>query len=496
MVMMLCVMMFQTSAVYADTDGDAMYSLALTRYVQGDGTQAILELTETSQIYARQGQTEKQIRAWLEIARIHQLNGRYDLASEVLKTGMTSAQAAGDPRLTAWVSAYLGNLRTATGHLSEAHQLLEFSVAKARDLDDHALLVVALNHYGHYFMVQKKYPDALAAYQQSADESGDTLPAALSLTHAAMASLRLEDAGQTRTLLDLASQRLIASPDSPDRVFGLISVGQGYLVLWSQGKVNRNSVFPAAYRALKEAENTAERLNNPLALSFSCGYLGRLYEQDHRIDEAMQLTRSALRSAQQVASTESLYLWLWQTGRLHAVLGDIDAAISAYRQAVDRLESIRSDITAQVGNPVATFRNSFGSLYMELVDLLLKRSETAADSAVQQRLLSEARDRVEQCKAAELKDYYQDECMVAYRPHTTRLDIVSQSAVVIYPILLPSRIDMLISLPGRLKRVPLAVDYPTLVGEVHQFRTNSGKTHHPGIHVPCPAVIPVADSTH
>jgi hypothetical protein len=84
------------------------------------------------------------------------------------------------------------------------------------------------------------------------------------------------------------------------------------------------------------------------------------------------------------------------------------------------------------------------SVYADSDGELLKRSETASDTTSQQKLLSEARDRVEQFKVAELKDYFQDECVVAYRPHTTQLDIVSQSAVVIYPILLPDRIDMLI----------------------------------------------------
>jgi CHAT domain-containing protein len=471
MAIFLCLFIFQPTAACTDLDGDAMLSHALALYNQGDSSQAILELTKAAQTFAGQGLAEKQIRAWMEISRIHQLDGRYDQAATVLSVAMASARAAGDPRMTAWVSAYLGNLLTATGQVSEADKLLEFSTKTAKGLGDRTLMAVALNHYGHYFMSQKKYPAALAAYQQSADESGNTPHAALSLTHAAMASLRLDNAVQTRKLLDQAGQRQLASPDSRDKAFGLISVGQGYLVLWSQGKVSRNSVFPIAYHVLKEAENTAEKLKNLLALSYSRGYLGRLYEMDHRMDEAMQLTRSALWFTQQAESTESLYLWLWQIGRLLAIQGDADAAISAYRQAVDRLESIRSDITAQGRNPVATFRNNFGSLYMELVDLLLKRSETAADTADQQRLLSEARDRVEQFKVAELKDYYQDECVVAYRPHTTQLDIVSQSAVVIYPILLPSRIDMLISLPGRLKRVQLAVDYPTLAGEVRQFRT-------------------------
>ena len=103
MVVMLCLFMFQSSSVYADSDVDAVLSLALTRYHQGDSTKAILELTEASQIYVSQGQTEKQIRAWMEIGRIHQLDGRHDQVAKVLELAMTSARAAGDPRLEAWV---------------------------------------------------------------------------------------------------------------------------------------------------------------------------------------------------------------------------------------------------------------------------------------------------------------------------------------------------------------------------------------------------------
>ena len=470
MLMMLSLLMIQSSDVYAVSGGDEMLSRALERYNQGDSTKAVLELSEASLVYAEHGQIEKQIHAWMETGRIHQLEGRYDQADSALNTAMNIAQTNSNPRMVAWVSAYQGNLLTATGQLAEAHRLLEFSMTKARELDDHTLLATALYHYGHYYMAQKAYFTALSSYRQSADESGDTPHAALSLMNAAMASLHMENSGETLMLLDLAGKRLLASPNSRDRALGLISVGQGYQVLWSQGKASRNQAFPVAYSMFKEAENAAESLNNPLALSCSRGYLGRLYEQDHRIDEALQLTRSALWSAQQAESTDSMYLWLWQIGRLLAAQGDLDAGISAYRQAVDRLESIRSDITVQAGNPAATFRSSFGDLYMELVDLLLKQSDATSDTGSQQRLLSEARDRVEQFKAAELKDYYQDKCVVAYRPHTTQLDAVSRSAVVIYPILLPKRIDMLISLPGRLKRIPLAVDYSKLAEEVGQFR--------------------------
>ena len=61
--------------------------------------------------------------------------------------------------------------------------------------------------------------------------------------------------------------------------------------------------------------------------------------------------------------------------------GDVDddeAAIAAYRRAVETLQSIRHDVALRYGNPNAhsSFRDVAGAMYFQLADLLLPVSYT------------------------------------------------------------------------------------------------------------------------
>jgi len=85
-------------------------------------------------------------------------------------------------------------------------------------------------------------------------------------------------------------------------------------------------------------------------------------------------------------------------------------------------------------------------------------------------LLMEAREAVELLKVAELRDYFQDECMGAARFRITRLDIVSKTAVVIYPVVLSDRTELLLSLPTGLKRVSIPIRADDLTREIWEFR--------------------------
>src|SRR5262249_57987634 len=84
--------------------------------------------------------------------------------------------------------------------------------------------------------------------------------------------------------------------------------------------------------------------------------------------------------------------------------------------------------------------------------------------------LIEAREAVELFKAAELRDYFRDDCVDTALSKVTKLDVLAKSAIVIYPILLPDRIELLVSLPTGLKRVLVPVGVETLTQEVRQFR--------------------------
>jgi CHAT domain-containing protein len=165
-----------------------------------------------------------------------------------------------------------------------------------------------------------------------------------------------------------------------------------------------------------------------------------------------------------------LYRWQWQTGRLLKALGKTDDAIAAYRRAVQTLQAIRPEMAVSYGSTQVSFRESVGPVYFELVDLLLQRAASTQAREQYEPYLIEARDTVELLKAAELRDYFRDDCVDAVRSRIARLDIISQTAVVIYPILLPDRTELLVSLPTGLKRFAVPVDAATLTQEVRAFR--------------------------
>jgi CHAT domain-containing protein len=118
------------------------------------------------------------------------------------------------------------------------------------------------------------------------------------------------------------------------------------------------------------------------------------------------------------------------------------------------------------GSAQTSFRESVGPVYFELVDLLLQRAAALPQREQSEPYLSEARETVELLRAAELRDYFRDDCVDAARSRVARLDVVSQTAVVVYPIILPDRTELLVSLPGGLKRFAVPVSADTLTQEV------------------------------
>ncbi|MDH4371444.1 MAG: CHAT domain-containing protein, partial [Nitrospira sp.] len=221
---------------------------------------------------------------------------------------------------------------------------------------------------------------------------------------------------------------------------------------------------------LKEAATIAEQQGDKRTLSYALGYLGHLYETEFRLDEALQLTRRALFAAQAVDAPESLYRWQWQLGRLLGSTGQLDNAIASYRQAASTLQPIRVEIAqASSEGPIAG-QDSIKPLFFELADLLLQRAALTDGEQAAQGYLVAARDAIEAYKTAELRDYFKDDCVDAVRAKLTTFDRLSPETAVIYPIMFASRLELLVSLPSGLQRIPVDVSADRLTQEVRAFR--------------------------
>jgi CHAT domain-containing protein len=250
----------------------------------------------------------------------------------------------------------------------------------------------------------------------------------------------------------------------------MIQVGLGYQQLLPAMPAMHAPLLLRTAGVFVESATVAEKIGDRRALSYAEGYLGHLYETEHRNDEALQLTRRAVFSAQAANAPESLYRWQWQLGRLLAATGQLDEALASYNYAVETLRPIRMEVASALSTGSASGEESVRPLFFELADLLLNRASLTPDSKAAEDYLRRARDTIEAYKAAELRDYFRDECVDALQAVLKPIDVVSPDTAVIYPIVFPDRTDILLSLSTGLKRISVPITAPVLTQEVRAFR--------------------------
>jgi CHAT domain-containing protein len=290
---------------------------------------------------------------------------------------------------------------------------------------------------------------ALASYAEAerlARKSGEGSLALLANASAVRSLIELGRIERAAAELDRA-MTAIDKVEAP-RVRAKLRIHTGRsLVLLGEGS-RAAAAFSAASRDARVA--TDGRLD-----SYALGYRAELYENAKRYDDALALTRRALFAAQRAESPDALYRWQWQLARIQRSVGDPESALGAFREAVSTVKAVRQVASREVE-----------PLYSGFVDLLLLRAASTSGEE-QQAFLGEARDAMEDFKAAELRDYFRDPCLAAQRKAAS--DTVP-GALVVYPILLPDRLELVASLGGVLTSYVVPVTRDALTMEVRAFR--------------------------
>ena len=129
---------------------------------------------------------------------------------------------------------------------------------------------------------------------------------------------------------------------------------------------------------------------------------------------------------------------------------------------------MRQDIPVEYHDGRSSYLTTFGPLYREFGDLLLRRS--AADRAHAASLIREARDTIEQLKESELQDYFRDSCVTSFEARRQSIDTVAPGAAVLYPVSLPDRLELLVSFGQEQRQFTIPVSEPALRAEVQRFR--------------------------
>ena len=175
--------------------------------------------------------------------------------------------------------------------------------------------------------------------------------------------------------------------------------------------------------------------------------------------------------------------WHWQRGRLLKRQGDIEQAKAAYKDALEELGSIQSALVfGQRGDP-RSFRESIGSIYLELAEMLLDEADAATDKIAQQSSLLEVREVMEGFKQVELKNHFRDDCVTQLqrRIGDDQLEkMLGPRTATLYPIIFPERLVLLMgSAAGPMQYVSVDVEAAELNKTLTAFRKQLTKPGNP-----------------
>ena len=439
---------------------------------RGAFEQAAIPLQQAVQLYASERQPEGQGVALTLLAQVYQALGQYRQALQHLEDALVVAQQTGNREHMVAILGTLGSVYLMTGPTSTASRYLHQGLDMARESGYRLLTATLLNNLGSLLTSQQQFDKALATYRDSLELARVTeapLLAAKALINAAAVTVQLGRYGEVQPLLDEALAQLQPLEHTHDKAYAMLSLGLAYDDLRGALPAAAHRLLRNAFEAFQSAADVAIAIDDLRSSSYAWGYLGRLYEKEHRYREALHLTRRAVFAVRAVNAPEMLYRWQWQTGRLLAALKQPDAAIMAYQQAVETVQSLHHEMSRDHG-AAPSFQKEIQPVYLGLVDLLLQRAAAMPQRSQYQPYLVRARDTVESFKVAELQNYFLDDCVSQASTKDTTLDFVSKTAVIVYLILLPDRTELLVSLPTGLERFAVPIGADVLTREIRVFR--------------------------
>ncbi|MEW6495608.1 MAG: CHAT domain-containing protein [Cyanobacteriota bacterium] len=432
-------------------------------------------------------------------AQALQTLGLYRRAQSLLEQVNETLQDKPDSLLKASGLRSLGVALQVVGDLQQSREVLEQSLAITQRLGSSQDTSATLFSLGNTVRALQDYEQASKLYQQAAESAitpiaklqaqlnqlnllvqvanqRDSSPSTLgegnliatrgdeheSEQASAGQSRKGKERSDARALLRQIQFQLSRLPPSREGIYAQVNLAESLMQIgksetWDQIRNNQERLTNSQYslevaQLLAQAIQQARTLKDPKAESYALGELGQLYKQTQQWEEAQNLTQQALQIAQVINASDIAYRWQWQLGQILKQQGKLTDATASYTQAVNTLQSLRSDLVAINPDVQFSFRESVEPVYREFVQLLLQPSPSTICSAslcqggVSQENLKKAREVIESLQLAELDNFFREACLNA-KPE--QIDRVDSTAAVIYPIILSDRLAVIVSMPGQ-----------------------------------------------
>ncbi len=362
--------------------------------------------------------------------------GFYRRAQKLLEKLHNELETQEDLALKALGLRGLGNALQVTGNLTESQEILQESLDLVKSLGLKEDTSETLFSLGNVARALEDYDNAIAFYQQAADTTSDFLTRIESNLNQISLLSNQEKWQKIKPLIPEVQSSLSSLPASRKAIYAQVNFAKNLTSLAETEPSFRNYERYSQELLNKTVAQSLELEDIP-GQSYALGTLGHWYEQKQQYSRAKQTTERALNLATDIQASDITYQWQWQLGRLLKQQGDIQGAISAETEAVEALQSIRGDLVAVNPDMQFSFRESVEPIYRDLVDLLVSYDPN------QQNLL-QAREVIESLQLAELENYFREACIDA---EPKQIDRIDNTAAVIYPIVLPERLAVIVSLP-------------------------------------------------
>jgi len=443
---------------------------------QGQAEAALTTWQKAANIYQQIGDKARLTRNRINSAQALQALGLYLQANKILNEVQQTLTSLPDSLIVATGLRSLGNVRRVVGDLNVSRLVLGKSLAVAKRVQSPKAIAEAQLSLGNTARAQQDTEAALQYYQEAAAVSVSSITRIQANLN--LLSLLLEKK-QDQDALALSSQiqsEISNLPPSRTSVYTRIKFAQNLTQLKEKASIDTSSWLNIAQQlstAIKQAQNLQDRR----AESYAMGSLGELYEKTGQFSDAQELTEKALFIAQSINASDIAYQWQWQLGRILKKKGDIKGAIASYNVAYKTLQSLRGDLVAMNPDVQFSFRENIEPVYRELVELLLRSPQGNSASVPFEKLdqrdasllkanvnaslsrspqeginqdnLKLARDVIESLQLAELDNFFRSACLNPTQELDPVVDKKDQRAAVIYPIILPDRLDVILKLPNQ-----------------------------------------------
>lgn len=406
--------------------------------------EAALLYGQAASAWQAEGEAAGRFRSLLRLGELERDLGRTRDAIETLQQALALAESVLDPGYVVAARGALGSAWLAAGDGPTAIAELQKAAELARQAQAPSEAAIA-HELGRAHEALREIELARSAYARAAEvasKAGTRSLAFRSLTNRAHLAEATADASGARADIAAARTAGLGLAASHDHAYSWIRLGRSGVALIANAGEDRASVEAGADADLGRALAMADVIGDVGARTWALGTRAELKRHQGRDAEARALAREALREARRASDPDAELRWVALLGRLEAEAGDGDAAIEHLKRAAQLL-SQRRVARASAGASISA--GEAGAVYLALADQLLRRATRRGDAAAAMLDRTQAQDTMELLKAAELRDYFRDDCVDAYRARIKNPAAASPKAAIIYPIPLEDRLELLVS---------------------------------------------------